>query len=300
VKTSTKWLFKKHGWRLDRTLHNYIYYRFYYPYVKVLYRFVQGLGYAAWFRPLAPLGRMIFNRYHAKVLSFSDTRKIFSLNEDVHLVSDDNKKIIPYKYATKILFSEPTHIAVMDCPCKLATRAPAEDIASCLAVGKQLTEFWLDHCQNYHPRKITQAEAMDLVCRFRQKGHINQAFLKVATGGCTGVICNCHPETCVSLKATKAASRIDKNLSMSAESGYSVSHNPALCTHCGTCEAVCHFGAVQFVNGSRVYDRSKCLGCDLCVGRCPEGALSLYSDPDKSLPMDLDMLQTAAKRAGCN
>jgi len=43
VKTSTKWLFKKHGWRLDRTLHNYIYYRFYYPYVKVLYRFCETL-----------------------------------------------------------------------------------------------------------------------------------------------------------------------------------------------------------------------------------------------------------------
>jgi len=289
VKASTKWLFKKHGWRLDRTLHHYIYYRFYYPYVKLLYRFVQGLAYGTWLKPLAPLGRMIFNRYHAKVLSLSDTRKIFSLNEDVHVAAADSKKIIPYKYATKILFSEPTHIAVMDCPCKLATRVPAEDIASCLAVGKQLSEFWLDHCQKYHPRKITQAEAMDLVCRFRQKGHINQAFLKVATGGCTGVICNCHPDTCVSLKATEAASRIAKNLSMSAESGYSVSHDPSLCSRCGNCEAVCHFGAVQFANNTRSYDRSKCLGCDLCVEQCPEGALSLYPDPDKSLPLDLEI-----------
>ncbi len=284
-------MFKKHGWRLDRTLHNYIYFRFYYPYVKVLYRFVQALNHATWFKPLVPLGRMIFNRYHAKILSHEDTCKIFSLKEDVRIVSDENKRIIPYKYATKILFSEPTHIAVMDCPCKLATHAPAEDISSCLAVGKQLVDFWLDHCQKYHPRQITQQEALDLIRRFRQKSHINQAFLKVATGGSTGVICNCHPDTCVSLKATEFASRIDKNLSMSAESGYSVSCDQEKCAQCGTCEIVCHFGATKFVEGIRSYDREKCLGCELCVEQCPERALSLYVDPDKSAPLDLDRLR---------
>lgn len=104
------------------------------------------------------------------------------------------------------------------------------------------------------------------------------------------MICNCHPDTCVSLKATKAAAKIDKNLSMSAESGYSVTHDAALCTCCGTCEAICHFGAVQFEGGTRSYDRFKCLGCSLCAEQCPEGALSLYSDPAKSLPLDLEML----------
>ena len=288
-------MFKIHGWRLDRAFHNYIYFRFYYPYVKVVYWLVGALKPFTWFKPLAPLGRAVFNRYHAKVLSFDDTCKIFSLNEDVHVVSEENKRVIPYKYATRIVFSEPEHIVVMDCPCKLATHAPAEDINSCLAVGRKLADFWMDHCQKYHPRKLTQQEALDLIRHFRQKGHINQVFLKVATGGRTGVICNCHPDTCMALKATALTSKIDKNLSMCAESGYSVSHNEKKCTQCGKCETMCHFGAIQLVADGWSYDRNKCLGCELCVENCPEGALALYVDPEKSVPLDVEAILASAE-----
>ncbi len=291
-------MLKKHGWRVDRFIHNYFYFLYYYPYINICNRFVQALKYLTWCKLLVPVGRMTFNRYHAKVLSYEDTRKIFTLNEDVRVDSDDNKRIIPYKHATRIIFQEPEFIAVMDCPCKKSMGAPAEDINSCIAVGRSVASFWLEHCGKYNSRRITQTEALSIIDRFRGKGHITQAFLKVATGGSTSVICNCHPDTCVSLQATRLSGGIDKSLSMTVESGYSVRHDGGSCSRCRKCAEICGFGAIVFEDDRRVYNSGQCLGCELCAQFCPAGALSLYIDPGKSLPLDLDMIRNTVHGHG--
>lgn len=292
MRESTKVMLRKHGWRLDRFVHNYIYFLFYYPYVKAIYTILPVLKYLTWFKPIVPIGKMTFNRYHSKVLSRGDAKKIFTLNKDISVISEQNKRIIPYKYAHKIIFQEPEFIAVMDCPCKKSANAPAEDINSCIAVGKGLASFWLDHCAKYNARRITQQEAFALIKEFRGRGHITQAFFKVATGGSTGVICNCHPDTCANLQATMLSGRIDKSLSMTAKSGYSIKHDPEKCRKCGTCATRCNFNAIGITNEKHhYYDSHLCMGCELCVENCPEKALSIYIDPDKPLPLDLDLVE---------
>jgi len=179
----------------------------------------------------------------------------------------------------------------MDCPCKLAYGAAPETINSCLAVGKGVASFWLEHGEKYHARKITQAEALDLIKRLRKQGHITQAFFKVATGGSTGVICNCHPDTCVSLRASSITRHIRPDLSQSIESGYSVTCTVEKCKLCGTCVTSCHFGAVRIIDGVRIYDAAACLGCGLCVEDCPNKALKLYADDAKSRPLDMDAVR---------
>jgi ferredoxin len=288
MKESTRAMFRKHGWRVDRFIHNYFYFLFYYPYVKISSIIVGSLKYLSWFKPLIPVGKMAFNRYHSKVLSREDAVKIFTLNEDLRITSDENKKIIPFKYATSIIFQEPDFIVVMDCPCKKSMNAPAEDINSCIAVGRNIGSFWLEHCRKYNPRKISQSEAVTIIDHFRKKDHITQAFFKVATGGCTGVICNCHPDTCVSLQATKSARSLDKSLTMTAKSGYSVLCDEDRCIRCGHCSEKCLFDAVIINDGIREYHKDICLGCGLCVEECPEMALSMYVDSEKPLPLDLD------------
>ncbi len=292
MKESTRAMFRKHGLRADRAVHNYIYYVFYYPYVKafqVILSFVDK--YLTWFKLLTPISRAMVNRYHGKVLSVEDTRKILTLNQDISAVSRRNRKMIPFDYAYKVIFEEPETIAVMDCPCKVAWNAPEETIRSCLAVGRQTADFWMDHCGKYNPMKITQEEALDLVTRLRETGHITQAFFKVATGGRTGVICNCHPDTCMSLYGTSVLQKLSKDLSQTAESGYSVKHDPDRCDLCGTCVDTCHFDAIEITDRVRSYDKDKCWGCELCVERCPNNAISLFVDTDKSVPLDLDLVR---------
>ena len=291
MKKSTKSMLRKHGWRVDRFLHNYLYFLFYYPYVKTIQLSLRLVRHLTWFKPLAWAARFVFNRYHSKVLSTDDTRKILTLDQDVIATSDRNRQIIPYRYAYKILLQEADFIAVMDCPCKKSLGAPPELINSCLAVGKGLATFWLEHCEKYNARQITQQEALDLIRSLRDKDHITQAFFKVATGGSTGVICNCHPETCVSLIATQIVTRMDPDVSMTAASGYSVERDEARCTLCGRCAEVCPFSVIHPLDMGWEYDRQACLGCERCVECCPSEALTLYRDPDKPLPLDLDAIR---------
>lgn len=292
MKQSTRWMFQKHGWRVDRAVHNYIYFRYYYPYVKTVFHIFKFLAtYLAWFKPLSPVLRIALNRYHAKVLSYGDTKKIFTINEDLSAVSAKNREIIPFKYAYKVILAEPEFIAVMDCPCKKALGAPEWTLNSCLAVGKKLASFWLEHGEKYHARKLSQKEALDLIQHFRDHGHVTQAFFKVATGGSTGVICNCHPDTCVSLKATGFAKRINKDLFMTIQAGYRVVHDQKKCKACGTCAGICPVKAVTLDGTERIYDRKACLGCELCVEHCEQGALALVRDPEKLVPLDIDLVR---------
>jgi Pyruvate/2-oxoacid:ferredoxin oxidoreductase delta subunit len=290
MKASTRHLARIHGWRIDRFVHNYLYFVFYHPYVRIAMVLVNLTRHLAWFKPLGFIGRMAFDRYHSKVLSAGDTRKIFRLEENIHLVSSTNKQVVPFRYATRIIFQEPRYIAVMDCPCKAATGS-CEPIACCIAVGRQVAGFWLDHCQKYHARRISQQKALSIVRHYRKKGHITQAFFKVATGGSTGVICNCCPHCCVSLKATAAAHGLDPGLTMNAPAGYRVVHDPGRCSGCGQCAAVCYFQAAIMKNGKRHYTADRCMGCELCVEHCPDHALALIIDPDKPLPLDLERIR---------
>ncbi len=74
---------------------------------------------------------MALARYHAKIISGERRRKrLLTLNEDISAISEKNKKIVPFKYAYKILFRNPEFIAVMDCPCKKTLNAPARTINS--------------------------------------------------------------------------------------------------------------------------------------------------------------------------
>jgi hypothetical protein len=102
--------------------------------------------YLSWFHPLKFVIRTSFDRYHAKIISLSDIQKILTLNEDIDIASEQNKQIVPFAYAYRILFEEADFIAVMDCPCKLTLNAPAWTINSCISVGRKTSTFWLDHC----------------------------------------------------------------------------------------------------------------------------------------------------------
>jgi Fe-S-cluster-containing hydrogenase component 2 len=295
VKESTKGVFRKHGWRVDRAVHNYLYFIFYKPYVHAALlatRFVTK--YFSWIKPISPFVDFVFQRYHSKVLSVEDTKKIFSLNEDLRLISDETKKIVPFKYATKMIFQEPEFIAVMDCPCKKSAGAPEETINSCIAVGRGLATFWLDHCKKYNSRKINQGEALDIISDLRKKGYVTQAFFKVATGGSTGVICNCHPDYCVNLIANKLSKKISPKLKMSEASGYSIAIDEKKCDLSGDCLKNCPSGAISIRDNKLVYDREKCFGCELCVESCSKGALKLYVDREKTMPLDIDKVKELA------
>jgi len=294
MKESTKRVFKLHGWRVDRAIHNYIYFLFYDIYVKgALYATRAIVALLSRVEATKYITKFIFDRYHAKVLSRGDITKILNLEETVMLGPDTTKRIVPFKYANKIVLREPTHLAVMDCPCKKELKDPCQPLASCIAVGRTVVDFWMEHCDKYNVRRITREEALDIIDQHRKSGHINQAFFKVATGGSMGVLCNCCPKCCVSMRATALAQKIKggEEIAMYAPSGYKVEHDTSKCELCGTCVKFCNFGAIEIKDGVRIYYPEKCHGCELCVENCVNGALDLvYKETGRGLiPLDIDL-----------
>lgn len=94
-------MLKKHGFRIDRFVHNYIYFVYYYPYVKAVYRTILRLNHLRLVSPMRPLLRFAYDRYHAKVITPGDAKKILTLNEDVQATSHASIRIIPYFHAKK-------------------------------------------------------------------------------------------------------------------------------------------------------------------------------------------------------
>jgi len=289
MRVSTKAIMRQHRWRLDRFLHHYVYFVFYAPYVKTVARALPLIPRLRRSRLLRAALEMAVARYHAKMLSAGDARKILTLKQDIRHVSVKNRRIVPYRYATRIVFQAPDQIAVMDCPCKAAYGGDTPE-KCCIAVGRPVSDFWIEHCQKYHAERISQARALAIITAYRQRGYVTQAFFKVATGGGTGVICNCHPNDCAALQANRHLRTVDPHLCMTAVAGYRVVQAPDRCTACGACAEQCHFDAVHVAGGRWHYDQTACMGCELCVEHCPNGALELVLDPEKPRPLDMDGL----------
>ncbi len=282
-----------HGARIDHALHNYIYFAYYDKYIKVFVR-AGRLGAAklgnTW------LARMVFKSmfgsYHAKVITLEDATKILTLNHSINLGPDTTERIIPFKLANKIILEEPEFIAVMDCPCRAERDNPCLPLNVCIAVGKTTANFWLDHGQKYHVRKITQKEALEIITRERGNGRITTAWFKVETGARTGVLCNCCSCCCGGLEGMRLAQGLEnwEGIANIIPSGYTVVYDEGLCENCGDCAEVCMFEAIKPDEyGRPVYHKDVCMGCGLCVEKCSHGARSLSIDPEVGLPLDLDL-----------
>lgn len=81
MKPSTRELLRLHRWRVDRALHHYLYFRYYAPYTKACLHGVRWLTrHAGSLGITSDAARFVFDRYHSKVLSGSDARKILALD----------------------------------------------------------------------------------------------------------------------------------------------------------------------------------------------------------------------------
>jgi Pyruvate/2-oxoacid:ferredoxin oxidoreductase delta subunit len=293
MKPSTRNIIKMHGRRIDRAVHNYVYFVFYEQYVRTFLasgRFlVKHFGSS---KLVASAFKDVYANYHAKVLTFNDARKILTLNRDIVMTPDVAKRIIPFSAANKIIFKEPDFIAVMDCPCRLSRKNHCEPVNVCMAVGRTTAQFWLEHCEKYHVRKITQQEALDLLRQSVKLNRIIAAYLKTETGGRTGVICSCCSCCCGGLEGMRLSRHLPGGESIIniAPSGYSVEINPALCKSCGSCIKTCAFEAQQPDDkGGPIYNVKSCFGCGVCVAKCPSGARRLVPDKSKGIPLDVDL-----------
>ena len=141
----------------------------------------------------------------------------------------------------------------------------------------------------HHPktsRRLSQAEAVELLEAEHERGHLHSAWFKDVLLGRFYAICNCCKCCCGGIEAMRK-----HGVPMVASSGYVAHVDEAACTTCGACEEACPFGAIR-MNGTAALDWQACMGCGVCVDSCPSQALSLVRDEKKGMPLDVRLLDS--------
>jgi Pyruvate/2-oxoacid:ferredoxin oxidoreductase delta subunit len=262
------------------TLHAYVYGRWIKEYLNVLLYHI--------FPRLGPRGKKWWSdRYHGKVLTQEQAKAIITINQDIPL--RDLEQIIPYPVARNLVLKGPPDVAVFQCGCRQNRENPCEPTQVCMAIGQPIVDFIVEH----HPktsRRLTQAEALDILKAERERGHLHSAWFKDAMLDRFYAICNCCKCCCGGIEAM-----VKYGAPMLASSGYVAQVDETLCAACATCKDVCPFKAVQ-INETSVVNWEACMGCGVCVGQCPNEAMSLIRDERKGIPLDVRLL--AAEQAG--
>lgn len=130
---------------------------------------------------------------------------------------------------------------------------------------------------------VTRERMLDLLDQADRDGLVLQPentkapmFVCCCCGCCCGVL--------------RSAKRFPRPADFFSSNFYAVADAGA-CQSCGACEARCQMEAIASPEGKAVVDRSRCIGCALCITACPSGALRLDAvDNPKEPPDDVKAL----------
>jgi ferredoxin len=170
---------------------------------------------------------------------------------------------------------EAGQIAVVHCFCRQAHKMVNEPCKfnhrpqSCVVLGS-MTDMVVRHG---YGRKITKAEALDLIHEVQQKGAVHQVFHRDEDADRPEfAICNCCWDCCGVLGSYNRAI-----LPLVVRSHY-IADVPeeSVCTECGVCADYCPVQAITVPNGGAAVNEALCIGCGQCELHCPEHAISLY------------------------
>ena len=285
------------GFRVFDFLHGYVYMRWPYLYISIgkgEHRYTPALNKLSgvFTRLIMPLlnhtgselksnGKTFADSYHGKVVPLEAAKQLVTVQEDIRL--ENLEQIIPYSQARDIVLKNPQHIIVLECPCRVSKQDACQPLDVCLIIGEPFTSFIDQHHPN-RSRWIDSDEAIDILQAEEQRGHVHHAFLKDAMLGRFYAICNCCACCCGAMGAHQ------RGTPMLATSSYVSSVDQELCIACGDCSDYCQFSAIHVDNGYAVVEKTLCMGCGVCASHCDQEALTLFHDPSRGEPLEIQEL----------
>ena len=260
-----------------RTLHFYIYKLWTKQYIRIVRYYILPFA-KHWSKRKK---KWLADHHHSKVLTPELAQAIITNDQEVPL--HDLEQIIPYSAARNLVLNAPPDVVVYECACRHTRQAPCQPTQVCMVLGQPFVDFVLEH----HPkdgRRVTQAEALELLRAEHKRGHIHTAWFKDVLLNRLYAICNCCKCCCGGIEAM-----LKYGIPALAPSGYVARVDQGNCTACAICEEACPFEAIK-VSETAVVDWGACMGCGVCVGQCPNEAISLERDTGKGIPLDVQLL----------
>lgn len=244
-------------------------------------------------------------RYHCKVITYENARKLIALEEEVVLPTEESKKIIPWEIANKIILRHKDQLAIVDCPCRMekknAGKKYCEPINTCIFFGRIGVDFVTTHMPRMNGHRATKEEVLNLLESQQQNGQVFTVWFKDATGYRAGVLCCCCSCCCAAMEVEVLSRKKGiQGLAMTAPSGYSVSVDVEKCKACGKCTKACPYSAMEIVETDEKkelrYSKDLCMGCGVCASTCPHESLSLIVDPEKGAIFDVDTVVELSRK----
>lgn len=221
--------------------------------------------------------------YHGKVLTLDNAKKLLSLKVDINAPALP-ESVIPYELARDLIINGPEEICVMTCACREVAETGCYPREVCLIVGEPFVSFWMEHNKLDKPRRITQAEALEIVQAEHERGHVQMAWFKDAMANRFYALCNCCPCCCTGMIAHKYTPS-----PAFAGTGHIAVRNED-CVGCGACMELCPFDAITLEDGKSVVSWDLCMGCGVCQTSCPNGSAQIVLEPAKGEPLDVDVI----------
>lgn len=258
-----------------KALHAYVYGRWTNQYIHLLIHRVMPR--------LKPTGgKWLANHYHGKVLTEEEAEAIIANQKDIP--QRDLEQIIPYPLARDLVLHGPPDVAVYECACRHARATHCQPTQVCMVVGQPFVDFILEH-NPHSSRRLTQAEALELLRAEHERGHLHSAWFKDAMQNRFYAICNCCKCCCGGIEAMTRY-----GIPMMASSGYTAAIDRELCNLCEACIEACPFDALSMKDATLERNWELCLGCGVCVEKCPTQAMTLVRDERKGIPLDVRAL----------
>ncbi len=270
---STRRFFKEAGLNLG-ALHGYVYGRWTRRYIHFLLN--------PPVQPTAEMMRRLSDCYHGKVLTHEHAHAIVANDRNIPL--QDLEQIVPYPVARNLVLNGPPDVAAYECACRHNKKKHCQPTQVCMVIGQPVVDFAVEHHPNT-ARRLTQAEAIELLRAEHERGHVHSAWFKDAMMDRFYAICNCCKCCCGGIEAmTKWGAP------MMASSGYVAEVDPDTCDLCANCVETCPFQALSMNGDVLTRDWEKCMGCGACEATCPSESIKLVRDERKGIPLDVRAL----------
>lgn len=156
-------------------------------------------------------------------------------------------------------------VAVQNCECRSHYNRCGNPLEVCLLFNDVADTF----VRKEKARQVDLAEAAEILKKANESGLVHLSLYRPDHE--IYALCSCCSCCCHDLQIVKHFERGD----LMVHSEYVAVTTVEDCIHCRECVARCVFGARVAHDGKMEYNSAACLGCGLCVTRCPVDAISM-------------------------